>query len=291
MAQYPNDEQTNLKKMNTALIVALTAAVVALIIVMVALLIGNKNKTSRTTSGPRVVADDEAANSAWETEAVPEETTVILPETTLPMTEITAPPTVPVATAPPTTAAPTPVGGVGYPGIYRVSYATPAHAGVVVRQGPSSSTTKLGVLSEGTLVEYDSLVPPQNGYAKICWVDNGHLSYGWVMTAYLIYHSDAAFSGNWGSETPTSAPTTAGKSSGGGMGHEGYPYVSYNTPAHAGVVVRSGPSSSSENLGVIPEGTAVKSSGRRLNGYSEVVVDPYGQGYRGWIMTDYITYQ
>ena len=273
-----------MKNTNTALVIALVVAVAALFAVLITLiLLRRKPIPGPTPPTLRDISDDETTGSSDNSLTADRQTD----------TATSASATQPVTTPPATTAAPG--GGVGRTGLYRISSNTPSHAGLVARQGPAQSTTKLATLPENTLVEYDSSVPTENGYAKICWTDNENLYYGWVLARYLTYHSDAAFSGNWGgapggtaNEVPSE--TAPGKSSGDGMGHEGYPYVCYSTPSHAGVVVRGGPSTSDEKLGVAPEGTALNPTGNTANGYSEVVVDPYGAGYVGWVLTKYITY-
>ena len=286
--QQGNNDQQTLKKTNTALMIALAVAVAALFLILIMLIVHIRRKQQSTVPPARVFSvfsNDETTDDGGE-------------QTTIGMQTDPAPSesdAQTVYTPPAATAAPAANGGVGKTGLYRISSNTPSHAGLVVRQGPAQSTAKLTVLPENTLVEYDSSVPPENGYANVCWVDNDDLYYGWVLAKYLVYHSDAAFSGNWGSAPGGSTggngnEQSPGKSSGGGMGHEGYPYVCYSTPSHAGVVVRGGPSSSDEKLGVIPEGTALNPTGNTDNGYSEVVVDPYGAGYVGWVLTKYIAY-
>ena len=137
MEQYPNNEQSNLKKMNTALLIALSVAVLALLIVLAALLFSDRNKKTRSSAGPRIVAGDQMEEGELE-----QDETTAAPVTTVQSVESTEISNAPVVTAPASTAAPSPKGGVGYTGLYRVSYSTPAHAGVVVRQGPGSNTAK-----------------------------------------------------------------------------------------------------------------------------------------------------
>ena len=65
--------------------------------------------------------------------------------------------------------------------VARISNRTDDHLGLVLRSGPSASSSHLGVLPEGTLLYL--LGESSGGYTKVETVDDGRT--GWVMEAYL----------------------------------------------------------------------------------------------------------
>ncbi len=65
--------------------------------------------------------------------------------------------------------------------VARISNRTDEHLGLVLRSGPSASSSHLGILPEGTLLYL--LGESSGGYTKVETVDDGRT--GWVMEAYL----------------------------------------------------------------------------------------------------------
>ena len=84
----------------------------------------------------------------------------------------------------------------------------------------------------------------------------------------------------------TSQPETTPTSTITPVSGESY-MVSFNTPAHAGVNLRSGPGTSYDKLGTVAEGTVFIFTGRTENGYGSVEFYADGVLYSGWIMTAY----
>ncbi len=165
---------------------------------------------------------------------------------------------------------------ISVPGLYAVGDDTPAHAGVVLRSSASSSAEKLATLAEGDVVYYDGGAT-KNGYAPVRWQSGtGAYVSGWVMYRFLVYYAEGTLP-----EPSDSAPPDSAFPDGAGTAH-----VAYNTPDHYGVRMRSGPSSSSDDLGILPEGTPVSVLGNVSGEYTQISC-AYGTG---WILSKYIEY-
>jgi uncharacterized protein YraI len=96
------------------------------------------------------------------------------------------------------------------------------------------------------------------------------------MYRFLVYYAEGSLPEPSGSAPPDSAfPDGAGTA-----------HVAYSTPDHYGVRMRSGPSNSSDDLGVLPEGTPVSVLGNVSGEYTQISC-AYGTG---WILSKYIEY-
>ena len=164
---------------------------------------------------------------------------------------LTDPPT--TAYVPPTTAyiPPTPA-QTGY----QIGYNTPSHAGVILRTGPGQSYEKIGTLTEGAAITPTG--ETYGGYSRIRTID-GIL--GWVMTQYIT-----------GGAAPVQPGGTAYR-------------VSYNTPDHAGLVLRDGPGHSYAKLGTLTEGTVIYLLGEANDLYTKIRTET---GTVGWILKKYV---
>lgn len=85
---------------------------------------------------------------------------------------------------------------------YIVSYSTPAHAGVVLRESASSESNQLGVLTEGTRIRVPGQTEGQYSYVEC--VDVPSMK-GWIMTQYIVA-DDVTTSPSAGD--PSVTPTT-----------------------------------------------------------------------------------
>lgn len=140
---------------------------------------------------------------------------------------------------------------------YMISYHTPDHAGVNLRSEPLSSSKLIRLLKEGTLIR--RTFQTINEYTFVELYEDGIT--GWVMSDYL----ETARS------TAAAVPSYR---------------VSFNTPGHAGVNMRYAPSSESDLIAVLKEGTAINVTSITSSGYTYVEVNDTKT--EGWIMTDYI---
>ncbi len=172
-----------------------------------------------------------------------------------------------------------------YLGSYYFPLNTPSKAGLVLRSGPSSSSVKLGVISEYEIV---SIANEQvnSGYVYVYVVDRN--AYGWVLADYLAYY------GNY--YQPTTAPVTATTTRyypTTASVNCSYGYVTYDTPSDAGINLRKNASSSSELLCTIKEGeTVVVCFPMSNDDYIEIsYTNPTtGVTHYGWAMRKYIAW-
>ena len=160
---------------------------------------------------------------------------------------------------------------------YYIIKNTPDGAGLSVREASSSSSTRLEIAKEGTVVkaknDYSSL---DNGYV---WVTTSTNTDGWVLASYLYPFNPYA--------------------------DDLYSYtayikgvkvrVSYDTPYHAGLNMRSAPSSTSDKITLVEEGVVLdvmKNYSDNDNGYIYVGYDhPHaGEYYYGWVLAEYLEY-
>lgn len=142
-----------------------------------------------------------------------------------------------------------------------ISTDTPGNAGVNLRSEPSAYSEALAVLAEGTQLTVTDRT--QNDYTY-CYV-NG--VYGWILTGYIT--------GTTGSSQQIVGDDIVGTAR-----------ISTETPGNAGVNLRSEPSTYSNGLGVIAEGTLIRYTNRTEKGYTYCLVN----GTYGWILTQYIVF-
>lgn len=152
-----------------------------------------------------------------------------------------------------------------------------ATTSLTVRKSASSSSAKICSIAKGTEViamsEYSSL---DNGYAYVYIPD--YEVYGWVLASYLA-------------PAPSVKPGFSYKNFTIGM----LARVKFNTPSHAGINMRSGPSSSYSKLCTLPEGAIIEIAGSYYsgnNGYIKVTYDhPHaGEVMTGWVLASYLEY-
>lgn len=158
-------------------------------------------------------------------------------------------------------------------GLYIVSN-TPNGSGTQMKEYPTSTSASEGTISEGTLVRVLSDdASNQTGYVQV-------LAYTEPMDTHCFIRKDhLTFKGYPNYYTAPSSTTR---------------HISYNTPGHAGVNMRTAPSSTAENLGVLEEGTPVfiaEPYSSANNGYVKVGCDefPAGETIYGWVLYNYLT--
>ena len=226
---------------------------------------------AETQAAPAQEASTESAEITEEPSTAAEVTPSAVPQTAPPTT---APPTtIPLTTAAPTTAAsapawlePDPV-VLTYGNSYMISYQTPGHAGVNLRQGPGDTYAKLAVLKEGAVLRYTG--GKNGGYVSVDYFGTGSKQSGWVLEEYLINDSSG------GELYPGFAPAPG----------VDLARISYATDSHAGLVLRAESTYYSEKLGVLPEGTVLYLLGGSANGYTQVKTQ---SGVVGWVLEDYL---
>lgn len=151
------------------------------------------------------------------------------------------------------------------PEVRNITYDTPTHAGVNLRVEPTDESAKIIVLPEGTkVIRIDSANEAVNAkYIKVVALYNGNTYVGYVMQRYVSTFTGSA-----------------------------YIYrVSYNTPSHAGLVLRAENSADSEKLMVIPEGTQLMLVNNVDTGdYWAVKVFLNGEIYSGYVLGRYVEY-
>lgn len=195
---------------------------------------------------------------------------------------VTVPVTSPPVTAPPVTSAPRPVQSFSSGSHVIVNSNTPAHAGLVVRGSPSSQegSAKLGVIPEGEVLM--ALGETSGRYVKVRVYPTSSTRFyeGWVLGEYLSLTTR---------EFETFAAPLYDVSGGDYSSYSPNDSISYTTPSHAGVVMRSEATSLSEKLGVLKEGAPVYAFGATDNGYVNVIAYPgTDQAYEGWILEMYL---
>ena len=145
---------------------------------------------------------------------------------------------------------------------FYITYDTPAHAGVNLRETPEDNSAKIMVLPEGTKITrlYGDGETAQTKYILVCVEINGTKYTGYVMQRYVSTFSGASFDS----------------------------YVSYNTPGHAGLVLRETSSGSSNKIMVVPEGTELRVTDNTTGAYWAVDVFYEGELYSGYVLSTYI---
>ncbi len=157
-------------------------------------------------------------------------------------------------------------------GLYIISN-TPNGSGTQMKKYPTSSSASKGTIREGTLVRVLSDdASNQTGYVQVlaytdpmdthCFIRKDHLTF----KGYPNYYT---------------APTSNSR------------HISYNTPGHAGVNMRTAPSSTAGNLGILEEGTPVfiaEPYSSANNGYIKVGCDETaaGETIYGWVLYNYL---
>ncbi|MBR4286991.1 MAG: hypothetical protein IKT55_04725 [Clostridia bacterium] len=145
-----------------------------------------------------------------------------------------------------------------------ITYDTPAHAGVNLRETPEDDSVKIMVLPEGTEVVrlYEAGETYQTKYVLVSVVVDGVEYRGYVMQRYISTFTGASFDA----------------------------YVSYNTPDHAGLVLRETSSYYSDKILVIPEGTELRVVDSSTGAYWAVDAFYEGEIYSGYVLSTYIEY-
>ena len=156
---------------------------------------------------------------------------------------------------------------------FYVVSSTPDSAGLVMRSAASAASEKLGILPEGSRVYVYSDDPSnKTGYVRVLATQGNSDIHCYVLKQYLTFESE--FTNNDNSEGTHIR------------------YVSFNTPGHEGVNLRSDPSSSSEKICTINEGEQVRivSGAASQKGYVQVVYDhPHaGELFQGWVLEEYL---
>ncbi len=145
---------------------------------------------------------------------------------------------------------------------YYISYDTPAHAGVNLRESPTDESFKIMVLPEGTTVRR-LFEPGENEETKYVLVSveiDGVEYVGYVMQRYISCCDYSMFES----------------------------YVSYNTPSHAGLVLRETADGNSDKIMVIPEGTQLRVCDDTTGAYWAVEALYEGECYYGYVLAKYI---
>lgn len=145
---------------------------------------------------------------------------------------------------------------------YYITYDTPAHAGVNLRETPEDDSVKIMVLPEGTTVTrlFEPGETTETKYVLVRVEVDGVEYTGYVMQRYVSTFSGATFDS----------------------------YVSYNTPSHAGLVLRETADGNSEKIMVIPEGTQLRVVDNTTGAYWAVDAFYNGGIYSGYVLAKYI---
>lgn len=145
-----------------------------------------------------------------------------------------------------------------------ITYDTPAHAGVNLRETPEDDSVKIMVLPEGTEVVrlFEAGETSQTKYVLVSVLVDGVEYRGYVMQRYISTFTGASFDA----------------------------YVSYDTPDHAGLVLRETSSYYSDKILVIPEGTELRVTDNTTGAYWAVDAFYNGDIYSGYVLSTYIEY-
>ncbi len=265
------------------------AAVVAVLLVAAMIVIFPRvlKKDDGDAADTTAAAEADTTERSAEDGSQPSETTsVIMPAETTEVPSAASPSTAPTAayTQPPTTVVvyTDPPASAVYliPGnTYMVGYKTPSHAGVVLRSGPGSSYGKAATVKEGVVLRYTG--QQSNGYVSVEYYLNGTHYTGWVLYSYLAddHSGGDYYNGYRPAPQTTSPPTVTAPQTASAR-------VGYNTPDHAGIVLRGGPASTTEHRGVLAEGTTVYLYGETSGEYTHVRT---ADGREGWVLAKYLT--
>ena len=157
-------------------------------------------------------------------------------------------------------------------GLYIISN-TPNGSGTQMKSYPTSTSASKGTIREGTVVRVLSDdASNQTGYVQV-------LAYTDPMDTHCYIRKDhLAFKGYPSNYTTPTSNTR---------------HISYNTPGHAGVNMRTAPSSTAGNLGILAEGTPVfiaEPYSSANNGYIKVGCDETaaGETIYGWVLYTYL---
>ncbi len=150
---------------------------------------------------------------------------------------------------------------------------TPNNKGAKMMNLATSSSTVKGTLAEGTVVRVLSdNTSNKTGYVQVLAYKDPMDEHCFIKKEYLTFK-----------EYPNhySPPTSNTR------------YVSYNTPAHAGINMRTAPSSSAELVVLLSEGTPVfiaEPYSSSNHGYIKVGCEefPSGEPLYGWVLYDYL---
>ncbi len=244
----PKKKKSKSKPVIIGLVIALILCILTIIVLVV---LGALGVLGVGVAGIFVLNDKEVVEVTQTT--IPESTEVT---TQAPTTEVitTTEPTVPETTS---NYQPDP-----YVNSFYITYDTPAHAGVNLRETPEDDSVKIRVLPEGTTVTrlYGAGETAQTKYILVrVEVDGVHYT-GYVMQRYVSSFSGATFDS----------------------------FVSYNTPSHAGLVLRETSSGNSKKIMVIPEGTQLRVTDNTTGAYWAVDAFYNGEIYSGYVLSTYI---
>lgn len=253
------------KDSNKTIIIVLLCILIVLCVVCLSLVFA----INRDNNAP-------ATDTTQETEATTAvQSTVQQPETAQMSAPVYIPPETTAYIDYSQTAYPFTAGSHGY-----VAYRTPAHAGVNLRKYNDVNSVIIITLAEGTWVTLaETRTVYGDGYVKVTTSINGVNYTGYILAKYI----DGI--GGLGDD-------------GRGDDYEGYLdsyynrseyFVSYNTPSHAGINIRTKATSYSEVLITLPEGASLDYVDlQNANDYCYVETFYNGNYYRGYVLTKYI---
>lgn len=145
--------------------------------------------------------------------------------------------------------------------IRNITYDTPGDAGVNLRKEPNSTSELIIVIPEGTEVRVLNSDKDTKDYRKIAVEIDGKIYAGFVMQRYLTTFTGAAFDSR----------------------------ICYNTPDHAGVVLRKDGTYYSDSIMIVPEGTQVRVIQiPNENGYIPVDIFYKGEIFSGYVLEKYV---
>lgn len=157
-----------------------------------------------------------------------------------------------------------------FPQIRQITRDTPGHDGVNLREQPNSKSDLIMVIPEGTEVLLVDEMASSDSYWKVRVKADGKEYTGYVLERYVSTFSGVGFSYR----------------------------VSYNTPDHAGLVLRSEATSKSEKIIVVPEGSDVRvwedldvDVDKSTKNYWSVDVYCNGRIYSGYLLGRYVEYK
>lgn len=139
-----------------------------------------------------------------------------------------------------------------------VSFATPGHAGLNLREKPLSTSELICLIPEGAAVTVFG--QESNGYVFVNYYLQGRQYSGWLLKSYLI------------KDTADVKVNMA--------------VISSNTPEHAGLVVRAEATYNSAKITVLAEGTKLILQGKAANGYAFIRTED--GSVEGWVLETYL---
>lgn len=173
------------------------------------------------------------------------------------------------------TAYPFTAGSGGY-----VAFYTPGHAGVNLRRYNDVNSVIIITLPEGTWVTIEETTTVYgDGYVKVSTLVNGKTYTGYILAKYINGVGGLGDDGKGDDEYYDSY---------GNYDDMSDLYVSYNTPDHLGVNVRTEATSLSDIIVTLPEGTSLAVVDAENSDYSYIEAYYNCNYYRGYILSRYI---